>query len=728
MAKPLQSASIAAPGFFGLNTQESSLTLAAGFALQASNCVIDKYGRLGARKGWQLLTEGHTGVNLLGAHEFIDINGTRYFGAWSDNSFYIVDGSTLTPVTYSGSSTIEDGNWQAVTLNDAAYLFQRGYEPIYFNPTTGVLDDVTSATNTATVTMVNTWDVTLLNTHVISATHSGTVAEITHLNHRLATGDEVIISGANETEYNGTFTITVLDDNTYEYTMSSSPSQDATGTVLANSKIAVVGHNGHGFVTGDEIKISGANETGYNGTFTITVTSNDEYYYEMSSIPTQDATGTTVASIEKITVSHTYHRLLDGTEVTFSGATPSDYNGTFTITVIDSNSYYFTIPSIPTSNASGTITATWDKGTPPSANTVISAYGRLWAADTEENKTTVYWSNLLDGTSWEQGTAGSLDISSVLVKGNDEIVALGAHAGRLIIFCKNNIVIYGATESSTVLDPATMKLVEVINGVGCIARDSVQNTGVDILFLSSTGLQSIGRLIQEKSQPFRDMSKNVRDDLVSDITGIDPSSIRSVYAASEAFYLLLIPEYERIYCFDTRQILQDGSSRVTIWDNQTHTNMLEVYDETFQRYELYFTNADGIAEYGGYQDNGQPYVIKYYTNYFDFGDSTKQKFLKRLSTTLIGGSGQDLVLKVGYDYNDSYRSFPISIATQDNAEYGIAEYNTTAEYTLGVLADTVRAPVGGQGSVLQVGFEATIDGSELSIQKLDIYIKEGRVY
>jgi len=143
---------------------------------------------------------------------------------------------------------------------------------------------------------------------------------------------------------------------------------------------------------------------------------------------------------------------------------------------------------------------------------------------------------------------------------------------------------------------------------------------------------------------------------------------------------------------------------------------------------LYFTNADGLARYFGYTDNGASYVIKYYTNYFDFGDSTKQKYLKRLSTTLVGGSGQDFVLKVGYDYDDSYRSFPVSIATQSNAEYGIAEYNEAAEYTVGTLSDTVRAPMGGSGGVLQVGFEATINGAQLSIQKLDIYIKEGRVY
>lgn len=509
MAKPLQSASIAAPGFYGLNTQESSITLAAGFALQADNCVIDKYGRLGARKGWQLLTSGHTGVNLLGAHEFIDINGTKYFGAWSDDSFYIVDGATLTAVTYTGDNTVTNANWQAATLNDAAFLFDRNFKPIYFDPVGGSILDVEDA--------------------------------------------------------------------------------------------------GH--------------------------------------------------------------------------------------------------------------------GVPPSANTVLSAYGRLWVADTSTNKTTVYWSDLLDGTNWNSGTSGSLDLSSVLVNGNDEIVALGAHAGRLIIFCKNNVIIYGDNDGDTSLNPATMKLVEVISGVGCICRDSVQNTGTDILFFAKDGLRSLGRLIQEKSQPMRDLSKNVRDDIVRDILNTDETEIKSVYSASEAFYLLLIPEYKRIYCFDTRSMLQDGSARVTLWDNQVQTNMIEASDNT-----LYFTGADGMSRYYGYTDNGENYTIKYYTNYFDFGDSTRQKMLKRMSVTLIGGSGQDFVLKVGYDYDDSYRSFPISIATQENAEYGVAEYNTTAEYTVGTLSDTVRAPMGGSGGVLQVGFEATIIGSQLSIQKLDIYTKEGRVY
>ncbi len=49
MAAALQSYSLSAPGFYGLNTEDSPLDLGAGFALVATNCILDQYGRIGAR-------------------------------------------------------------------------------------------------------------------------------------------------------------------------------------------------------------------------------------------------------------------------------------------------------------------------------------------------------------------------------------------------------------------------------------------------------------------------------------------------------------------------------------------------------------------------------------------------------------------------------------------------------------------------------------------------------
>ena len=80
MSKQLQPLSVAAPGFFGLNTQDSPVGMSANFAKQADNCVIDKQGRIAARQGHtQVSTStGSLGSNPIEAlHEHVAYDGTK---------------------------------------------------------------------------------------------------------------------------------------------------------------------------------------------------------------------------------------------------------------------------------------------------------------------------------------------------------------------------------------------------------------------------------------------------------------------------------------------------------------------------------------------------------------------------------------------------------------------------------------------------------------------------
>lgn len=52
MAQPQQNISIQAPSFQGINTEDSPLTQDATFSSRANNAVIDEFGRIGARKGF----------------------------------------------------------------------------------------------------------------------------------------------------------------------------------------------------------------------------------------------------------------------------------------------------------------------------------------------------------------------------------------------------------------------------------------------------------------------------------------------------------------------------------------------------------------------------------------------------------------------------------------------------------------------------------------------------
>lgn len=65
---------------------------------------------------------------------------------------------------------------------------------------------------------------------VSSITHVGAVATVTTASaHGLITGNQITISGATPSAYNGTFIITKLSNTTFSYTMASTPGSDATG-------------------------------------------------------------------------------------------------------------------------------------------------------------------------------------------------------------------------------------------------------------------------------------------------------------------------------------------------------------------------------------------------------------------------------------------------------------------------------------------------------------------
>ena len=132
-------------------------------------------------------------------------------------------------------------------------------------------------------------------------------------------------------------------------------------------------------------------------------------------------------------------------------------------------------------------------GTAPQANAVLGAYGRLWAADISTDKTILYFSDTLIGQNWTGGSAGTLDLKSVWTAGMDTITALAAFNGYLVIFGKKSILVYQSPSN-----PASMTLVEHIKGIGSVSRDTVQDIGTDILFLSDTGVRSLARTIQEK--------------------------------------------------------------------------------------------------------------------------------------------------------------------------------------------------------------------------------------
>jgi hypothetical protein len=347
-------------------------------------------------------------------------------------------------------------------------------------------------------------------------------------------------------------------------------------------------------------------------------------------------------------------------------------------------------------------------------NEVLAAYGRLWTADFATDKSTVYWSDLLIGHDWSGGTSGSIDIAKVWPDGHDEIVALAAHNNLLIIFGKRSIVVYSGADA-----PATMALSDTISGVGCVGRDTVQYTGVDVIFLSQTGLRSFGRTIQEKSMPISSLSGTITTDIIQLINEAN-EVYKSVYYPEANFYLLTFTNQNMSYCFDIRGTLENGSYRVTRWPGTSFTCY-----ERKDNGDLLIGSAQGIGQYTGFQDNGSPYSFKYFSPELSFGDPSKLKFLKKIRPTVVGGSGLDILLKWDYDFGSSYNTSIITLKDQAKAEFGIDEY-TVGQYSDGILTSKDAVNTNGSGGTLSIGMETSINGNELSIQEINVLALVGK--
>lgn len=71
----------------------------------------------------------------------------------------------------------------------------------------------------------------------VTITRSGSIATVSHVAHGMSSGQTIIIRGANEKEYNGRFIINNITTDSYEYSVSGSPSIPATGSITCTAQI-----------------------------------------------------------------------------------------------------------------------------------------------------------------------------------------------------------------------------------------------------------------------------------------------------------------------------------------------------------------------------------------------------------------------------------------------------------------------------------------------------------
>lgn len=375
-----------------------------------------------------------------------------------------------------------------------------------------------------------------------------------------------------------------------------------------------------------------------------------------------------------------------------------------------------------TGNFSAVTAAT---GTVPDGNELLSAFGRLWSTDSTGQL--LIYSQLLDATNWTVTGAGNFNLTSVWGNGNDRIIGLASFNSLLIVFGTKNVIVWGDGSGSDLgLNPINAFVQDIVPGIGLVARDSVQNcNGDDLVFLASSGVQSLKRLIIERSNAIKNLSLNVRDTLNTAVAADTAANIRSTYNAFNGIYVLLLPATAQMYVFDTKVVLDDGSWRVTIWDSFVPSALLTLHDST----TVYGGLLGRLFQYGGLTDNGNAYTCTYNSPWLSLGEEvqTRIKMLKRISAIIaVVGTGV-LTTSWAYDFSSSFNTYQNAISSGSTS--GLWGTSFWGLSTWGPASQTisVAAPASGAGQFIKIGLSFPISNSTMTFLQTQLYAKVGRV-
>jgi len=215
---------------------------------------------------------------------------------------------------------------------------------------------------------------------------------VTLTGHGFTTGDVLNVRGADQSEYNGDFTVTVTDANTFTFDVVGSPATPATGTIIVNDGPIVQSAYGAGiYAMGvfsspnvdnarEYIVLAGGSKAyfwrdgakpfakNYPTSVDEIIEDGDEvsvlqafdrlYIFRKAPefAPSKEITTLTSASTTA-TATVQGHGYQTGQSVRISGASPSGYNGTYTITYLTPNTFTYTLAASIASAATGDMTA-----------------------------------------------------------------------------------------------------------------------------------------------------------------------------------------------------------------------------------------------------------------------------------------------------------------------------------------------------------------------------------
>ena len=356
-----------------------------------------------------------------------------------------------------------------------------------------------------------------------------------------------------------------------------------------------------------------------------------------------------------------------------------------------------------------------------------AAYGRLWVSGVNGDYQTVYFSDMLLGMQWYDGTeqlgddrntAGIIDVKEYWPNGDDTIMGIAAHNGFLIIFGRDSILIYSGAQGDPAGDPTTgfggLKMEDAIRNVGLLNQDAMCNIGTDHLFADSLGIRSLGRVIQEKSSPLTEPSMNIAS-IIRPLMDTYKRTVKLIHMPSKSLVLCLFPAMRSAYVFQLGRPSSTGGLRVTRWTDCDFMTGITIRTELEDYSLLGGRDSKGLLVYDGYKQSSD-YVFTYESTVIAGADDLMRTVIpKSASISYHGGS-----YEVSTDYSQDF-----NITWGFGAEMNYSRKLGKPKGATGF--QTRGTSLNGTGEMLRVGFNSVISGTELSVQQITLNILPGRM-
>ena len=391
----------------------------------------------------------------------------------------------------------------------------------------------------------------------------------------------------------------------------------------------------------------------------------------------------------------------------------------------------------------------------------LGGFGRLWVGGVAEANDVVYYSDTLIGHKFQTGAAGYVDMKTVWA--GDQVTALASFMGKLVIFGKRNIAIYNSPDDPSSADFA---LDEVVRGVGCVARDSVQALGDDIIFLSNSGVRSLERTMIKDKMPLMDLSLNIKDEITTHIVSADMAQVKGQYCLCGGYYALSFPDRNITYVFDFKGGTGDAP-RVTTWNFSTSKaprSLLSTTDGVMYIGGGYSDYKGRVSTYTDYYDvektdvtttyttssacttaghvwestnskcwetTNSTYQADFKTVWLDFGDPSRAKLLKRFLAIISGGKNMDVTMNWYRDYKVTADSSSFTLSpTASGTSYlwgGATSLYGAAKYAPAFQPAEYKLSLSKSAKVLRMEMKGTVNGFKASLQQMIIWAKQGKI-